>query len=322
MKPIVAIPFKTQAKNIYEEARKKLVDAGFDLVCNETGKALGREELKEMIAPAFGVIAGTETYDEDILSAAKNLKVIIRFGVGTDNFDLEAMKRMGIKVGVIANYNAVAEFALALMLSCYRQIPQHDSGARNADWTRFPMREISGKTIGIIGFGRIGRRLAKLLSGFDVTILAYDPFMDEKVASELNVKPVSFEKLLSECDIVSLHLPSTEETKHIINAKTIALMKDGAVLINTARGALVDENALCNALVSRKLSFAGIDVFEHEPVASDDPVLSLKDRTVVGPHAAASTEETAYNGGLICAQSIIQVYNNGEPVYPVRMDCK
>lgn len=320
MKPIVALPFKTQAKNINSETRKKLTDAGFELVCNETGKALDREAFKAMIKDAFAIIAGTEVYDADILSAAKNLKVIIRFGVGTDNFDLKTMKEMGIQVGVIANYNAVAEFALALMLSCYKQIPRHDEGARKADWTRFPMREISGKTIGIVGFGRIGKRLAKLLSGFDSRLLAYDPYMDEKAAKELNVEPVSFEKLLQESDIVSLHLPSNAETKHIINSKTISTMKDGAVLINTARGALVDENDLCEALTSGKLSFAGIDVFENEPVTANDPILALKDKTVVGPHAAASTYETTYNGGLICADSIIQVYNNGNPVYPVRID--
>lgn len=320
MKPIVALPFKTQAKNVSEEARKILTDAGFVLVCNETGKALDKDAFKEMIRDAFAVIAGTEVYDEEILSEARKLKVVIRFGVGTDNFDLKKMKEMGVKVGVIANYNAVAEFALTLMLSCYRQIPQHDSSTRQANWTRLPMREISGKTVGIVGFGRIGKRLAKLLSGFDANILAYDPFMDEESAKELNVKSASFEELLEESDIVSLHLPSTPETRHIINTSTIGKMKDGAVLINTARGALVDEKALCDALLSGKLGFAGIDVFETEPVTPDNPILALKDRTVVGPHAAASTFETNYNGGLICAQSIIQVFNNGNPVYPVKIN--
>ena len=320
MKPIVAIPFKTQAKNINAETRKMLIDAGFELACNETGKALDKEAFKNLVKDAFAIIAGTEVYDADILSVAKNLKVIVRFGVGTDNFDLKTMKKKGIKVGVIANYNAVAEFALALMLSCYRQIPQHDSGARKADWTRFPMREITGKTVGIVGFGRIGKRLAKLLSGFDARLLAYDPFMDEKAAKVLNVSSVSFEQLLEESDIVSLHLPSVAETRHIINEQTIDKMKTGAVLINTARGNLVDESALCNALKSGKLGFAGIDVFEQEPVTVDNPILKLTDRTVVGPHAAASTFETSYNGGPICAQSIIQVLNNGDPVYSVKIN--
>lgn len=319
MKPIVAIPFKTQAKNISAEARKVLVDAGFELVCNETGKALSQNDFKAMIKDAFAVIAGTEEYNAEILSAATNLKTVIRFGVGTDNFDLPKMKEMGIKVGVITNYNAVAEFALGLMLSCYRQIPQHDTGAREASWTRFPMREISGKTVGIVGFGRIGQRLAKLLSGFDANLIAYDPYINEKVASELNVKPVSFEDLLAQSDIVSLHLPITPQTKHIINKDTIAKMKDKAVIINTARGALIDENALCEALTSGKLAFAGIDVYETEPVTADDPLLSLKDRTVVAPHAAASTFETNFNGGLTCAKSIIEVYNGGDPLYPVRI---
>lgn len=319
MKPIVALPFKTQAKNISAEARKVLTDAGFALVCNETGKALSREDFKNMIKDAFAVIAGTEVYDADVLSAAKNLKVIIRFGVGTDNFDLPKMKEMGIKVGVITNYNAVAEFALSLMLSCYRQIPQHDAGAREACWTRYPMREITGKTVGIVGFGRIGQRLAKLLSGFDANVIAYDPFMNNEVADKLNVKPVSFDELLAKSDIVSLHLPSTPETKHIINKDTFAKMKDGSVIINTARGALINENDLCDALKSGKLAFAGIDVFEAEPVTVENPLLSLKDRTVVAPHAAASTYETNHNGGFTCAQSIINVFNGEDPLYPVKI---
>ena len=322
MKPIVALPFKTQAKNITPEVRKMLTDAGFELVCNETGRALTKPEFKEMVKDAFAIIAGTEEYDAEILDAAKNLKTIIRFGVGTDNFDLKKMSEKGIKVGVIANYNAVAEFALGLMLSCYRHIPQHDEIARQAFWTRLPMREISGKTIGIVGFGRIGKRLAKLLSGFDAEILAYDPFMDLKVAEELNVKPATFDEILERSDIVSLHLPITPETKHIINKETISKMKKGAVLINTARGSLVDENALYDALREGKLLAAGLDVFEKEPVQADDKLLQLTDCTVLSPHAAASTEETAHNGGLICAQSIIQVYNNGNPVYPVRVDCE
>jgi D-3-phosphoglycerate dehydrogenase len=317
MRPIVAIPFKTQAQNITPEVRRMLIDAGFDLVCNETGKALSKEDFKAMVKDAFAVIAGTEEYDEEILDAAKNLKTVIRFGVGTDNFDLKKMAEKGIKVGVIANYNAVAEFALGLMLSCYRHIPQHDGIARQACWTRLPMREISGKTVGIVGFGRIGKRLAKLLSGFDANVLAYDPYMDRDAAAELNVRCATFDEILAESDILSLHLPSTPETRHIICKDTISRMKDGAVLINTARGSLVDENALYDALSRGKLLAAGLDVFENEPVQADDKILQLTDCTVVAPHAAASTEETAYNGGLICARSIIQVYNNGNPVYPV-----
>lgn len=319
MKPIVALPFKTQAKNISADARKLLTDAGFELVCNETGAALSRDAMKAMLSDAFAVIAGTEEYDADILSAAKNLKTIIRFGVGTDNFDLQKMKEMGIKVGVITNSNAVAEFALALIISCYRQIPRHDCGAREADWTRYPMREITGKTVGLVGFGKIGQRLAKLLSGFDANIIAYDPYMNMEAAKALNVKPVSFDELLAKSDIVSLHLPNTPETRHTINSETIAKMKDKAVLINTARGALVDEKALYEALVSGKLLCAGLDVYEKEPLTADNPLLALKDRTVVAPHAAASTFETSYNGGLICAKSIINVFNGEDPLYPVRI---
>ena len=316
MKPIVALPFSHQATLICSEARALLEEAGFQLVCNTTGRKPTREELKELISGAYAIVAGTEKYDEEILDACPELKVIVRFGVGTDNFDLEAMKRRGIRVGVIANYNAVAEFALTLMLCAMKSLPRHDSVVRQGKWSRFPMRELTGKTVGLMGFGRIGRRLAELLSGFGVTILAYDPYMNEEAAAERKVTPVTAEELLRRSDIVSLHLPSTPETRHFINADTLAMMKEGAYLINTARGALVDEAALLEALRSGHLCGAGLDVFETEPVAEGNP-LFLLENNVLAPHVSAATYETNYNGGLTSALSIINVLQGGDVVYPL-----
>ena len=178
------------------------------------------------------------------------------------------------------------------------------------------MRELTGKTVGVVGFGRIGRRLCELLSGFGVTVLAYDPFMNEQAAAERKVTPVALDTLLESADIVSLHLPATEETKHLINADTIAKMKDGAYLINTSRGALVDEKALYDALTSNKLAGAALDVFEREPVTADNPLFALPN-TVLSPHCSALTYETNYNGGIICAQSIVNVLRGGKPLYPL-----
>ena len=247
MKPIVALPFRHQASFVCDEAREMLREAGFELVCNQKGVRLPREEQKAMIENAFAIIAGTESYDADMLSACKNLKVIIRFGVGTDNFDLTALRDMGVQVGVITNHNAVAEFALTLILAALKNLPRYDTVVREGKWTRFPMRELSGKTVGIVGFGRIGRRLAELLSGFGVELLAYDPYMNAEAAAERKVKPVTLDELLARADVVSLHLPATKETHHMINAESIGKMKDGAYLVNTARGALVDEAALYDA---------------------------------------------------------------------------
>ena len=316
MKKKVAFMTRHHSTLICEEAREMLKEAGFEIVSNDTGRILSREEQKALIQDAYAIIAGTEKYDREMLEGCENLKVVTRFGVGTDNFDLQAMREMGLQVGVIANYNAVAEFALTLILSVMKNLPRYDAAVREGKWSRFSMRELTGKTVGLVGFGRIGRRLAELLSGFGVTILAYDPFINEDAAKERNVQVSGLEKLLEKSDIVSLHLPSTKETHHLINAETIKKMKDGAYLINTARGSLVDEQALYEALAGGKLSGARLDVFEKEPVTKENPLFGLEN-TVLAPHVSALTYESNYNGGLICAESIIRVANGEKPVYPL-----
>ncbi len=316
MKPIVAFPFRHHGSLVSPDAKKMLLDAGFELVCNDTGRKLDREEQKAMIADAFAVIAGTESYDDDMLSAAPNLKLVVRFGVGTDNFDLESMKRRGIAVGVISNNNSVAEFAVALILGIMKNLHRFDNAVREGAWSRFTMRELKSKTVGILGFGRIGRRLAQLLQGFDVNLIAYDPYMNEEAAAQLNVKSVTLEQLLAESDVVSLHIPATPQTHHLINRETIAKMKDGAYLVNTSRGVLIDEAALKEALESGKLAGAALDVFEREPITKDLPLNSL-DNILLAPHVAALSVETNYNAGITCAESVIRVYQGGTPLYPV-----
>lgn len=316
MKRKVAFPFRHHSTLVCEEAKRMLTDAGYELVCNDTGRKLNRDEQKAMIADAYAIVAGTEPYDADMLSACKELKVMLRFGVGTDNFDLKVLREMGVETGVIANHNAVAEFALTLMLSALKNVPLYDAAVRAAGWNRYPMRELGGKTVGLVGFGRIGRRLAELLSGFRVNLIAYDPYMNEETAKGLNVRPVSFEELLRTSDVVSLHLPLTPDTRHVINAETIATMKDGAVLVNTARGPLVDEAALADALRSGKLYAAGLDVYETEPVLPGNELYGIAN-TVLAPHVSALTEETNYAAGITCAQSVLQVSDGGKPVYPL-----
>lgn len=312
----VALMTRHHSTLICQEARELLLNAGFEIVSNDTGRILTPEEQKALIKDVYAIVAGTEKYPREMLEGCDNLKVVTRFGVGTDNFDLKTMREMGLEVGVIANYNAVAEFALTLMLNVLKNQQNYDPVVRQGLWSRFPMRELSAKTVGLVGFGRIGRRLAELLSGFGVKVLAYDPYLNEQAAKERNVIPAGLDELLAQSDIVSLHLPSTPETHHMINAESIAKMKDGAYLINTARGSLVDEQALYDALVSGKLSGAGLDVFEKEPVTAENPLFGLKN-TVLAPHVAALTYETNYNGGIICAQSIINVAEGGKPLYPL-----
>ena len=316
MKPVVALPFRSQKTLFCQEARQMLLCAGFQLRCNETGRHLDGEELKAMIRDAFAVVAGTEKYSAEVLAAAPNLKAVIRFGVGTDNFDMAAMAEKGLEVGTITNHDSVAEFALTLMLSLLKQLPRLDSAGRAGQWARLPMGELRGKTVGILGFGRIGRRLAELLRGFGVTLLASDPYVPEEAVRAAGGEKVSVEQLLRRSDIVSLHLPHTPQTENLINAETIAQMKDGAYLVNTARGALVDEQALYQALVSGKLRGAALDVYRQEPVSRDNPLLALEN-VVAAPHVSALSHETNYNGSLICAESIIRVARGEKPLYPL-----
>ncbi len=314
----VAFPFRHHKTLVCEEAKQMLRDAGFELVCNDTGERLSPEEQHELMKDAFAVVAGTEKYDKQMLAGCNELKTIIRFGVGTDNFDLAAMKEQGIQVGVIANHNAVAEFTLTLILSVMKNVPRYDMEVRRGGWGRFPMRELSMKTVGIVGFGRIGKRLAELLKGFDVKILCYDPFVSPETAKMYQAEAVPLEELLSCSDIVSLHLPANEKTYHMINRESLATMKDDAYLINTARGALVDEKALLEALKNKKLAGAALDVYECEPVKAENPLFALENVTLA-PHVSALTYETNYHAGIICAESIINVLNGETPTYALKL---
>lgn len=316
MKKIVAFPFRSQKALMHPASRQMLIDAGFEIVANETGAALPADQQKEMIKDAYAIVAGTEKYDAAMLEGCDNLKAVIRFGVGVDNFDLKTMKEKGIEVGVIANHDSVAEFALLLLLSAMKNSPRLDRDVRQGKWARYPMKELTGKTVGLIGFGRIGRRLAELLQGFNVNLLAYDPYMNAEKAAALNAKPVTLDELLAQADVVSLHLPHTPETDHMCNAEFFAKMKDGAYFVNTSRGKLVDEKALVEALNNGKLSGAGIDVYEVEPVVADNPLFNCEN-TALAPHCAALSYETNYNGAIVCAQSIINVLNGEKPVNPL-----
>ena len=312
----IAIVTCHHAEIVCNEARKLLTDAGFTLVCNDTGRKLTRQEQKEMISGCYGIITGTEPYDADMLSVCKDCRVITRLGVGVDNYDLKTMRDMGIQVGVIANNNAVAEFALSLILAVLKNIPRYHSGVLQGNWQRHPMRELSGKAVGLIGFGRIGKQLAHLLSGFDVKILTYSLGLAHGEAAQHGATEVSLEQLLAEADIVSAHLPATKDSYHMFDREFFAQMKSGAYFVNTSRGSLVDEAALRDALSSGHLSGAALDVFSQEPADPGNPLFALPN-VVLSPHVAAMTYEANYNAGITCAQSILNVLNGGKPLYPV-----
>ena len=295
------------------KAKELLQQHGYEIIENTFGRPLTFTEIKDVIQDIDGVIAGVDTWDENVFKIAPKLKIISRFGVGVDNIDLVKAKQYGITVtNARGSTNAVAELTIGLMLSVLRNIPRLDSSTRKGCWERFVGCELSTQKVGLIGFGNIAQSVARKLKSFDVEIYAYDKYPDENKAKELDVKLVAFEQVLSECDIVSLHLPSFKETYHIIDEKVLNVMKDGAYLINTARGAIVDEKALYNALKSSKLTAAGLDVYEKEPVDMQNPLLQLKN-VVLTPHTAAETSETIDKVSMITAKAIIDYFNGKIP---------
>jgi D-3-phosphoglycerate dehydrogenase len=296
------------------DGRDLLLEEGFGLVENPAPTPYTQAELPGLLQEAHAAVAGVEIYDEDVLAAAPRLKVIARLGVGLDNIDLEACRRRGITVANVpgGNANAVAELALALTLSVLRRIPVMDARIRRGVWDRFTGRELSGKTVGLVGFGATSRALARRLRGFDVKLLVSDPTLDAAAAAELGAGEASVPDLLAASDVVSLHAPHTPATHHLADAAFFRAMKESAVFVNTSRGGLVDEAALHHSLQTGEIAGAGLDVWEVEPVAADNPLLRL-DTVVATTHGAADTVEAYRAVGLSTAQAIVDVFSGRRP---------
>ncbi len=296
------------------EANKLFEKNGFEVVENKFGRPYSFAELKAVIPSNDAVVAGVDTWDESVFQIAPKLKIIARFGVGIDNIDLKAAKLHHILVTNAKGQNAssVADQAVAFMLSMLRNIPHLNSSVREGAWERFVGNNLDRKEIGLLGFGDIARHVAKRLSGFDVKIRAYDKYPNMDAAQKLHVEICSLEEVLEKSDIVSLHLPNLPETHHIMNQHTFSMMKDGAYFLNTARGALVDERALTEALQSHKLKMAAIDVYEEEPVKKGNPLLGLNN-LICTPHTCGDTYETYHSIGLTTATAVIDCFNGSTP---------
>ncbi len=286
---------------IAPEGVKLLRESGFSV--DEQPEWKGGKLIENIKGYHAIIVRSATKVTAEVIEAADELKVIGRAGVGLDNIDLEAAKKHGIKVFNTPGATAisVAELALGFMLSCARWIPRADRSIRNGKWEKkkFKGIELYGKTLGIVGIGRIGTELAKRASALGMSVIAYDPFVKWHDIAKL----VELDELLKEADFISLHLPLTEETRHLISAREFELMKDGAVLINAARGGIVDEAALVEALKSGKLRCASLDVYEHEPLPEDSPLREL-DNIVMTPHIGAQTVEGQRRAGIEIATKI------------------
>lgn len=267
---------------------RQLRAEGYQLISNPHGKRLSEDQIDTLLdADTVGLIAGLEPLTARVLNNARGLRVLSRCGIGMDNVDQDAARALGITVYSTpdAPADSVSELTLALMLACLRQIPEADRIVRAGQWTRPPGALLSGKQVGLLGLGRIGRRVAALCRAFGATVQAHDPLPEPADGVQL----VSLDTLLTGSQILSLHAPVTAQTRHLLDAAALARMPRGALLINTARGELIDDLALYQALLSGHLAGAGIDVYEHEPYTG--PLTTLR-QVVLTPHMGSAARET------------------------------
>ncbi len=269
----------------------RLRACGCAVTLNPHGRGLRPEETAALLQGVAGVVAGTEAYPADLLARARGLRVISRVGVGVDGIDLEAASRLGIAVRSTpgAPTEAVAELTLGLILALARRIAEADRTLRGGKWSPLAGRLLEGKTLGVVGLGRIGRRVVELCAPLRMRVLAREPAPDPAFVRRYGVILVDLESLLAEADVVSLHLPLTPETHRLLGPERLGRMRPGALLINTARGGLVDEAALDEALAAGRLAGAALDVFEEEPYAG--PLRGLE-TAVLTAHMGSATQET------------------------------
>jgi len=274
----------------------------------DVNTGLKPEELKQIIGGYDALIVRSETkVTAEIIGAAENLKVIGRAGTGVDNIDVPAATARGIVVMNAAGGNSVttAEHTISLMMSLARKIPQAHSKLKAGKWDKksFMGAELAGKTLGVIGLGNIGKIVASRATGLAMKVVAYDPFITKEVALRAGIELATLDEVFERSDFITVHTPLTEETRGVIGPSAFARMKDGVRVINCARGGLVDEKALYEAIKSGKVAGAALDVFEQEPVPSDNPLLTL-DEVIVTPHLGASTHEAQESVAVTISETV------------------
>ena len=296
---------RSYGKNM-PELFEQLEAAGYEVVKNPTGGILEKETMKQLIADCDGIIVGVDPLDAEVLACAPKLRAIAKYGVGVDNIDLDYCKEHNIKVSrtVGANSEAVADYAMTLIMAVARKAVMIDRKCRKLDWSKISTRDVSNATLGLFGLGAIGKHVAKRAQGFGMKVLAYDPFWPEEYAKANDITRADAETIFKNADFISLHLPLMESTKNFVGEKEIAMMKKDAVIINTARGGLIDEAALLKALQENRIYGAGIDAFAQEPPA--DPAWFELDNVVIGSHCAASTTGATQNMGRMATENVLR----------------
>ena len=289
---------------------KKILEAsGFPFRIHSTGKRITTKELIENAGDASVILAGVEPYDAAVLDMLKNLRCISRLGAGVDSIDLSEAKKKNIVVlnTPMIPVEAVAELALSMILSLSRNLRAQSNLMQARQWERLPAHLLSGRTVGLFGLGKIGQRVAQLCNAFNAKVISYDPFIDTVIARKFGVEIVDKGKLLKEADIISIHASKDKVNPVIIGFDEIALMKEGVILVNLARGEMVDEVSLIDALRSGKIAGAGLDVFSKEPYQG--PLCDFS-QVILTPHSATLTFETRSAMEIQCVENAIDFLNN------------
>jgi len=303
----------------YQEEQKTLKEIKADVeICNPKSE----EEALERVREADGVLINLHQMPAEIIRGMTRCRVISRYGVGYDNVDVDAATARGIWVANVPDYamEDVSDQALALLLACVRKIAFKDRRVREGGWNlsaEQPSYRIRGKVLGLVGYGGIARALHRKASSLGLArVLAYDPYLPSDSIRRSGAEPVDLPTLLGQADYISVHAPLSEETRGLIGREEFAQMKATAILVNTARGPIVDEKALCDALTERRIQAAGIDVFEVEPLPASSPLTSL-DNIVLSDHAGWYSEESLVELKTKTARNVVSVFQKGEPDYPV-----
>ncbi len=265
----------------------------------------------------------TDRIDGQVMDAASRLKVVSNFAVGFDNIDIPAATSRGIVVTNTPEVltDTVADFAFCLILAAARRLVEADAYARAGKWKTWePLllagQDVHGATLGLIGLGRIGSAVARRAKGFEMRVIYYDPYRRQDLETSLGIEYRAFTDVLRDADVLSVHVPLSEQTRHLIGREQFGMMKKTAVFVNTSRGPVVDQRALAEALASRRIFAAGIDVFEQEPMPADDPLLRL-DNVVVAPHIASASVPTRIRMATLAAENLVAVLQGQRPPNPV-----
>ena len=279
------------------------------------------EAILALARQADGLLVTYAQVARDLIEELERCRIIARFGIGVDNVDVEAATRAGIVVTNVPDYciDEVSDHALALLLALVRKIPFANQEVQAGRWEMqavVPIHRLRGRTLGLVGFGKIPRALTPKAQAFGLRVITFDPYVSDEVAASLGVERVSFDELLRTADYISIHAPLAPDTRHMFNAEAFRKMKPGALLVNTARGPLIDEQALADALDEGRVAGAALDVMPREPPPADSPLLG-RDHVILTPHIAFYSEESLIELQTKAAQEVARVLRGDRPRYPV-----